>query len=164
MGTHARFFIRVFYVGWDCSVEFCVVALRGNRGPDCATCSPSKIDVVLYPGSHKVGVCLYCTCVILVEACGHSFPPPPFPCTVQMLFPSRSAGISPPPPHPFFVGGPGFDWGCVLFLHVAGHPEKSITLLRLMVVASSRLFLIPVGVGLMSVLSMLSPLSAKRLK
>ena len=51
----------------------------------------------------------------------------------------------------------------MLSLHVAGHPEESITFLRLMVVASSGLFLVSVGVGLMLVLSMLSPLSTERL-
>ena len=45
----------------------------------------------------------------------------------------------------------------MLSLHVAGHPEESITLPRLMVVTSSRLFLVSVGIGLMFVISMLSP-------
>ena len=89
----------------------CVAALRRNRGPGCATCSPSQIDVVLYSGSHRVGVYLYCTGAIPVEERGHS---PPL----------------------FFIGGSGCDWDCVLSLPVAGHPEESITLLRLMVVAS----------------------------
>ena len=50
----------------------------------------------------------------------------------------------------------------MLSLHVAGYPEESITSLRLVVMASSRLPLVSVGVGLMSVLSMLSPLSTER--
>ena len=101
-----------------------MVALRGNRGPGCATCSTSQIDVVLYRGSDRVSVCLYCTGVILVEACGHSSPPP------------------------FFAGGPGCDWDCVLSLHMVGYPEEYITFLRLVVVASTRLPLVSVGVGL----------------
>ena len=51
----------------------------------------------------------------------------------------------------------------MLSLHVAGHPEESIILLRLIAVASYRLGLVSVGVGLMSVLSMLSPLPMERL-
>ena len=51
----------------------------------------------------------------------------------------------------------------MLILHVVGHPEESISLVRLMVVVSSRLLLVPEGVGLMLMLSMLSPLSAERL-
>ena len=202
-----------------------MVALRGNRGPDCVTCSPLKINVVLHPGSHRVGVCWYCIGVFLVEVCGHSPPPPislyytgvilveerghsspPFPCTVQVLFPSRSAGIppppislyctgvisveerghspplpiislyctgvipveerghSPPPVPPLFCWGPGLRfWDCVLSLHVAGHADESVTFLRLMVVASSRLPRVSEGVGLMSGLSMLSHLSTERL-
>ena len=41
---------------------------------------------------------------------------------------------------------------------MVGYPEESVTFLRLVVVASSMLPLISVGVGLMSVLSMPSPL------
>ena len=82
-------------------------------------------------------ISLYCTDVIPVEERG--------------IVPPRSVGIAPPPS--FFVGGPGCDWGCVLSLHVAGHPEESITFLRLVVVASSRLPLVLVGVSLISVLS-----------
>ena len=41
---------------------------------------------------------------------------------------------------------------------MVGYPEEPITFLRLVVVASSRLCLISGGVGLMSVLSMLSRL------
>ena len=63
----------------------------------------------------------------------------------------------------FCIGGPGYDWDCVISLHVAGHPEESSTLLHLMLVASSRLLLVSEGVGLMSVLSMLSPLSMEHL-
>ena len=44
------------------SVELCVVALRGNRGPGCATCSRSLLSV---------------KGVILVEEYGHSHPPSP---------------------------------------------------------------------------------------
>ena len=133
-----------------------MVALRGNRGPGYVTCSPSQIDTVLYPGSHSVvGVCLNCTGAVLVETCGHSSPL----SHVLVLYRCRRHS----PPSPFFVGGPGCDWDCVLSLHVAGHPEEFITLLRLMVVASSRLFLVSVEVSLMSVLSMLSPLSTERL-
>ena len=84
-------------------------------------------------------ISLYCTGIILVEERGHS-----------------------PPPTPIFVGGPGCVWDCVLSLHVVGYPEESIIILRLVVVASSRLTLFSVGVGLMSVLSMLSPLSTER--
>ena len=96
-------------------------------------------------------ISLYCTGVILVEACGHSSPPP-FPCTVQVLFSSRRSA--------------GCDWDCVLSLHVVGYPEESITFLRLVGVASSRLSLVSVGVGLMSVLSMLfhgTPMIGRRL-
>ena len=97
------------------------------------------------------GLVYVCTIQVLLSSRHVSIAPPtPFPRTVQVLFPSRSAGIAPPPP--IFVGGPGYDWDCVLSLHVAGHPGESITLLRLMVVASSRLLLVPVGVGLMPVL------------
>ena len=105
-----------------------MVAMRGNRGPGCATCPPSQIDVVLYSGFHRVvyvctvqelfssrrvhiappPISLHCTCTILVKACGHSSPSP-FPCTVPVLFPSRSAGITPPPP-------PIFCWGARLRL------------------------------------------------
>ena len=86
-----------------------------------------------------------------------TYPPPlPSPCTVPVLFLSRNAGIAPPPPH--FL-----DWNCVLSLHVAGHLEESITLLRLMMVVSSRLLLVLEGVGLMPVISMLDPLSTERL-
>ena len=46
---------------------------------------PSQIDVVLYPGSDRVSVYLYFTGAILVEAFGHS-PPPPFPCTFFSFF------------------------------------------------------------------------------
>ena len=42
----------------------------------------------------------------------------------------------------------------MLSLHVVSYPEESITFLNLVVVASSRLPLISVGAGLMSVLSM----------
>ena len=153
-----------------------MVTLRDNRGSGCATCSPSQIDVVLYSGSDRVSVYLYCTgvissrrvaiaplpislyCtgVILVEACGYSPPPISLYCTGVILVEKR--GHSPLPP-PYFVGGPDCEWDCVLSLHVVGYPDKSITFLRLVVVASSRLPLVSVGVGLMSVLSMLSPLS-----
>ena len=81
--------------------------------------------------------------------------------TVQVIISSRRVGIA--SPAPFFIGSPGCDWTCVLSLHVAGHPEESIILLRLIVVASYRLGLVSVGVGLMSVLSMLSPLPTERL-
>ena len=92
-----------------------------------------------------------------------SINPHPF-SFVQVLFPSRSVGIAPPPlPLFFFVGGSGCDWGCVLSLHVASHPEEPFTFLRLMVVATSILLLVSEGVGLMPVLSMLSPLSTERL-
>ena len=95
-----------------------MVALRGNRGPDCVTCSPLKIDVVLYPGSHRVGAYLYCTGVFLVEVSGHS-PRPPISlyCTGVILvetcghsspshflvlyrYYSRRVGIASPPPFP----------------------------------------------------------------
>ena len=83
-------------------------------------------------------------------------------CTVQVLFPSKRVGIA-PPPHLFFcIGGPACDWDCVLSMHVAGHPEESITLLRLIVMASSRLLLNLERAGLMPMLSMLSPLSTER--
>ena len=95
-------------------------------------------------------------------------------CTVRVLFPSRRVGIAPPPhflvlyrcysarrsagiaptPPPIF-----FDWDCVLSLHVAAQPEESITL-RLMMVAPSRLLLVPEG-SLIPVLSMLGPLSTE---
>ena len=48
-------------------------------------------------------------------------------------------------------------------MHVVGRLEESITLLGLIVVASSRLFLVFEGVGLIPVLSMLSLLSKERL-
>ena len=48
-------------------------------------------------------------------------------------------------------------------MHVAGHPEKSITFLRLMVVASSRLLLVSEEVSLMPVISMLISFSTERL-
>ena len=67
------------------------------------------------------------------------------------VIPVNESGHSPPLPS-FFVGDPGCDWDCVLSLHVIGHPEESITLLHLMVVASSRLLLVLVVVGLMLVL------------
>ena len=83
-------------------------------------------------------------------------------CSVQVLFPSRRAGIAPSPLISFFcIGGPACSWDCVLLMHVAGHPEESNTLLRLMVVASSRLLLVLEGVGLMPVLSMFSFLSTE---
>ena len=154
-----------------------MVALRGDRGPGCATCSPSQIDVVLYPGSDRVSECLHCTgimsrCVgialppislhcrgvILVEACGHRRPH----FLVLYRYYSRRGTRAQPPPTPIFVGGPGCVWDCVLSLHVVGYPEESIIILRLVVAASSRLTLFSVGVGLMSVLSMLSPLSTER--
>ena len=84
-------------------------------------------------------ISLYYTGVILVEGRGYSAPPPPF-----------------------FVGSPGCDWDCVLSLYVAGYLEESFTFLRPVVVVSSRLSLVSVGIGLMSVLSMLSPLSTER--
>ena len=77
-------------------------------------------------------ISLYCTGVYSVEERGHS-PPPPI----------------------------VFDWNCVLSLLVAGHPEESIAFLRLMVVASIRLLLVPEGVGIMPVISMLSPRSTE---
>ena len=94
-------------------------------------------------GHSPPSISLYCTGVILVEACGHSSPPP-FLCTAQVLFSSRGAGITPPP---FFVEGPGGDWDCVFSLHVVGYPEESITFLRLVVVASSRLPIVSVGLA-----------------
>ena len=42
-------------------------------------------------------------------------------------------------------------------MHAAGHPEESVSLLRLMVVASSRLLLVLEVVGLMPVISRLDP-------
>ena len=96
-------------VGWLGS--FCrdvCGGLERQSGPGCATCSPSQVDVVLYPGSYRVGVCLYCTGVILVLACRHRSRPH-ISCTVQVLFPSWSAGIAPPHTHTLFVGGPGCD-------------------------------------------------------
>ena len=51
----------------------------------------------------------------------------------------------------------------MLSMHVAGHPEESIILLRSMVVTSYRLLLVVERVGLMPVLSILGPLSTKRL-
>ena len=68
-------------------------------------------------------------------------------CTEQALFLSRRVGIAHSSPPTFiylfiFIGGPGCDWDCVLSMHVAGHPEEYITLLRLMVVASSRLLIV----------------------
>ena len=74
--------------------------------------------------------------VFLVDACGHSSPPP-FPCTVQVLFSSRRVGIAsppislyctsvilveerghspprPPPTH-FFCWGPGLRLGLCAF-------------------------------------------------
>ena len=92
--THARFFFRVLKVGWDRSVELRVVALRGNRGPGCANCSPSQIDVVLYPGSDRVSEYLYCTGITSRRV---GIAPPPFPCTAQVLFLSRRVGIAPSP-------------------------------------------------------------------
>ena len=99
-------------------------------------------------------------------------------CIVQVLFPSRRIGIAPPPvsfflyrtdvipvkehghsPPPPSNRGPGCDWDYKLSLYVAGHSEEYITLLRLMVVASSRLLLVPEGVGLMPVISMCNPFS-----
>ena len=50
----------------------------------------------------------------------------------------------------------------MLSLHVAGHFEESITFLRLVAAASFRLPLVLVGVGPMSVLSVLSLLSTER--
>ena len=98
-----------------------------------------------YPGSHAVGVYLYCTGVIPVEARGHT------PHALPILSSS------------FFIGCSAFHWNCVLSMHVAGHPEESITLLRLMVLASFRLLLVLEGVfSLMSVLSMLRPLPTER--
>ena len=64
-------------------------------------------------------------------------------CIVQALFPSKILVIA-PPPRPF-LEGPGCAWDCVLYLHVAGHPVESITLLRLIVVPSSRLLLVSKG-------------------
>ena len=98
------FFLRVLSsVGWDTFVETGVVAL----GVNCAIFSPSQIDVVPYPGSHRVDVCLYCAGVIPVETRRHSSPP-----------------------HFFFcIGGPACDWDCVLSMHVVGRLEESITLL-----------------------------------
>ena len=86
---------------------------------------------------------------------------PPISLYCAGVIPVEDRGHNPLPP-PFFVGGPGYGWDCVLSLHVADHHERSITFLRLMV-ASSRLRLVPVEVSLMSVLSMLSPLSTERL-
>ena len=73
--------------------------------------------------SHRVGVCLYCIGFIPVEARGYSTP------------------------SPISLGGPACNRDCVLSMHAAGHPEEYITLLRLMVVAFSRLLLVLEGVG-----------------
>ena len=95
-----------------------MVASQGNRGPGCATCSPSQIDVVLYPGSDRVSEHLYCTGImsrrvgiappplpcavqqVLFSSrrVGVALPPPPFPCTAQVLFSSRRVGVALPPP------------------------------------------------------------------
>ena len=75
-------------------------------------------------------------------------------CTVQVLLLSRRAGIAPPS---ICLGDPACDRDFVLSMHAAGHPEKSITLLRLTVVASSRLLLVLEGVDLIPVLSRLDP-------
>ena len=116
--------LSLHVAGGDRSVKLCVVALRGNRGSGCATRSPSHIDVVLHPGSHRVGVCLYSTGVILVEACEHS-PTPPISlyCTGVIIVEERAH--SPPP----FLGGggSGCNWDCVLSLHVAGG-DRSVKL------------------------------------
>ena len=89
-------------------------------------------------------------------------------CTLQVLFPSKREGIAHPlylpeargystPPPLICLGGPTWEWDCVLSMHAAGHPEESTALLRLMVVASSQLLLVLEGVGLMPVLSRLDP-------
>ena len=78
-----------------------------------------------YPGSHRVGICLYGTGVVPIEARGYSTPP-------------------------ICLGNPACYWDCVLSMHAAGHPEESTTLPRLMVVASYRLLLVLEEVGLMT--------------
>ena len=50
------------------------MALRGNRGPGSATCSPSQIDAPPPP------ISLYCTGIIPVEERAHSPPPPTIFC------------------------------------------------------------------------------------
>ena len=54
-----------------------MVALRGNREPGLRYLL-ATINVVPYPGSHRVDVRLYCTGVIPVEACGIAPPPNSF--------------------------------------------------------------------------------------
>ena len=112
MRTHACFFLRALKVGWDRSVETCVVALRGNLGPGCATCSPPQIDVVLYPGSHRVGACLYYTGVAIVEACGHSSSHP-ISSYCTGVIPVEERGHSTSPTH--FCRGSGLRLGLCTF-------------------------------------------------
>ena len=88
-------------------------------------------------------------------------PPPPFPYTD--VTPVEENGHCPSHPQFIFVRGPGCGWNCVLSLHVVGHPEESITFLRLMVAVSSKLFLVSEGIGLIPVISVHSPLYSERL-
>ena len=110
------------------------MALRGNRGPGCATCSPSQIYVVLYPGFHRVAVYLYCVQVlfslrrvgiapppislhftgnILGEACGHSSPLPISLYYISVI-PVEEPGPSAPPPHSLYCTG-------VILVEACGH-------------------------------------------
>ena len=102
---------------------------RHHRSMSCPTLAPTELVYV-------------CTVQVLFPLRGVGIAPPPISffcfCTVQVLFPTRSTGKAPPPP----IEGLGGNWDCELSLHVAGHPEESMTLLRLMGVASSRLLLI----------------------
>ena len=99
-------------------------------------------------------------------------------CLVK-VFLSRSVGIAPslPPPPQFLletqesiaflrslyvVGYPEESIAFLRSLYVAGYPEESIPFLRLLVVPSSSSPLFWVGIGPMSVLSMLSPLFTER--
>ena len=130
-----------------------MVASQGNRGPGCATCSPSQIDVVLYPGSDRVSEYLYCTgimsrrvgiapppitlcCtagVIIVEACGHSPPPISLYCTGVILV--EACGRSSPPP-PIFLYCTG-----VILVEERGHSPPPHFLLGARVAIETVFFL-----------------------
>ena len=151
-------FFSPFAVGWmglfcrdvcgglnrQSGIRFALLA-RHHKLMSCPTLAPTELvyvcTVQVFPSS-RMGIAppphfifLYCTDVIPVEERGLSPPPPP---------PRRS----------------GLRLGLqALSLHVAGHPKEYITLLRLMVVASSGLLLVPEGIGLMPAISMLYPFS-----
>ena len=140
----------------------CVVTLRDNREPGLRYLLAITNRRRALPWLPQSG-CMFvlCTGVIPVEACGYNSPLLHFLCT--SVTPVEECGHCSPHPPLIFVRGPGCSWNCVLSLHVVGHPEESITFLRLMVAVSSRLFLVPEGVGLMPVISVLSPLYAEHL-